>query len=88
MKGKSYREFYENIDNAARVLVSMGVKKDDRILCLMPNIPETAYIMYAAYLLDAVVDFVDPRPDSVDLKTRTLKILSTFIKKNLNILLL
>ncbi len=77
----SYGEFYENIDNAARVLVSMGVKKDDRILCLMPNIPETAYIMYAASLLGAVVDFVDPRPDSVDLKTSALKILSTFIKE-------
>ena len=45
----------------------MGLKKGDRVAILMPNIPETAYIQYAANRMGVVCDFIDPRtkPDTL-----------------------
>lgn len=74
----SYNELYENIDNASKVLRGIGVSDNDRIMKLMPNIPETAYLLYGGTQIGAVSDYVDPRPDSVDLKVSSKKILSMF----------
>lgn len=74
----TYAELYENIDNASRVLRSLGVEKDDRIMYLMPNIPETAYLMYGGSQIGAISDYVDPRPDSVDMTISAKKILNLF----------
>lgn len=79
-----YGELYENIDYASRALTSLGVKKNDRIMYLMPNIPETAYLMYGTTQIGAVADYVDPRPDSVDLKISAKKILDLFVEEKSN----
>lgn len=78
--GKQVRfdELYHNIDNASRVLSQVGVNENERIMCLMPNIPETAYLMYGGSQIGAVSDYVDPRPDSLDLNVSAKKILSLF----------
>lgn len=68
-----YGELYENIDFASKALTSLGIKKNDRIMYLMPNIPETAYLMYGTTQIGAVADYVDTRPDSVDLKISAKK---------------
>ena len=75
----SYGEFFENIINAAKVLTALGIKKDDRILFLLPNIPETSYLMYAASIVGAVADYMDPRPDNLDFKVNAKKTLETII---------
>ncbi len=72
----TYGELYDNIDNSSKVLAELGVNSNDRIMYLMPNIPETAYLFYGASQIGAVSDFVDPRPDSVDLKVSAKKILA------------
>lgn len=51
---------------------------------LMPNIPETAYLMYGTTQIGAVADYVDPRPDSVDLKISAKKILDLFVEEKSN----
>ena len=79
-----YGELYENIDYASRALTALGVKKNDRIMYLMPNIPETAYLMYGTTQIGAVADYVDPRPDSVDLKISAKKILDLFVEEKSN----
>lgn len=56
-----YGDFFEKIDNTTKVLTSLGIKKGEVLGILMPNIPETAYIQYAANRLGIVCDFVDPR---------------------------
>lgn len=78
--GKQVRfdELYYNIDNASRVLSQVGVNENERIMCLMPNIPETAYLMYGGSQIGAVSDYIDPRPDSLDLNVSAKKILSLF----------
>lgn len=74
----SYGKLYENIDNASRVLSALGVKENDRIMYLLPNIPETAYLMYGGAQIGAISDYVDPRPDSVDKNISAQKILNLF----------
>lgn len=71
----TYREFLAHIDEATKVLSQMGVRQNDRILFLVGNVPEAAYLFYAAVRIGAVSDFVDPRPDSVDLRVSANKML-------------
>jgi len=74
----TYGEMENHIIETAKVLSYIGVREKDRVLFLMPNIPETAYFMYGCSLLGAIADFVDPRPDSVDRTISAKKILSIF----------
>lgn len=72
----NYSLLMKNIGSAAKILSLLGVEPEDRILYLMPNIPETAYFMYGASKVGAISDFIDPRPDSIDMKISAEKILS------------
>lgn len=74
----SYKELFMHIDEAAKVLMSVGVKSGDRVMYLMPNIPETAYFLYGGARLGAVADYIDPRPDSVDFTVSAKKVLAMF----------
>ena len=74
----SYNELYEKINDASRTLSELGVQDGDRVMYLMPNIPETAYLMYGTSQLGAVADFIDPRPDSVDLNISAKKVFDLF----------
>ena len=71
----TYGELSENISSAAKVLTALGVKKDDRILCLLPAIPEGAYLLYGAPRIGGTTDHIDPRPDSVDMNISAHKVL-------------
>ena len=77
----TYDEFYENIDMAAKFLKSLGVSANDRIMYLVPNIPEASYLFYGTSKIGATSDYVDPRPDSVDTKVSSKKILDLFISE-------
>ena len=72
----SYRELLQHIDEAAKVLTSIGVQSGDRVMYLMPNIPETAYFLYGGARIGAVADYIDPRPDSVDFSVSAKKVLA------------
>ena len=62
----TYKKLFQNIESVAQLLVRLGVRAEDRIMYLMPNIPETTYFFYAGARIGAVADYVDPRPDSID----------------------
>ena len=79
-----YGELYENVDYASKALTALGVRKNDRIMYLMPNIPETAYLMYGTTQIGAIADYVDPRPDSIDLKISAKKILDLVVSEKAN----
>lgn len=76
-----YKELFFHIDEAAKVLSQIGVQPGDRVLYLMPNIPETTYFMYGGARIGAVADYIDPRPDSVDFKVSAQKVLTLFIEE-------
>lgn len=74
-KEKTYDEFWNQVDNASKVLNDLGVKKYDRIMYLVPNIPESGELWLGATQLGVVSDFIDPRPDSMDLNANAKKVL-------------
>ena len=79
----SYGEFFKNIDTAAKILCSMGVNENDRVLYLLPNIPETAHLLYGGSKIGAVSDYIDPRPDSVDVKVSARKVLNIILEEKI-----
>lgn len=72
---RKYHEFYDDIDEAAKVLQSLDIKNNDRVMYLMPGIPETANLFYGGSVIGAVSDYVDPRPSSSDLTASSLNML-------------
>ncbi len=77
-------KFLENIDNSAKVLHSIGVSEGDRVMYLMPNIPETAHTLYADSKIGAVSDYVDPRPDSINPEVSAQKLLAMIQNEKTN----
>lgn len=71
----TYDEFWDKVDNSSKVLTDLGIKKYDRIMNLVPNIPESGQIWLGATQLGMVSDFIDPRPDSMDLNANARKVL-------------
>jgi acyl-CoA synthetase (AMP-forming)/AMP-acid ligase II len=71
----TYQELFDKIDNFSKMLVGLGIKKGDRIMYLVPNIPESGQLWLASSQIGAISDFVDPRPDSMDLEANAKKIL-------------
>ena len=57
----SYRELFVQIDNTAKALVALGVKKSDIITIAMPTTPETVYLIYAISKIGAIANMIDPR---------------------------
>lgn len=74
-KSITYDELYEKIDDASKVLSQIGVKKGDIVMNLLPSIPEAAQIWLGCAQIGATADFIDPRPDSMDLRANALKVL-------------
>lgn len=77
-------EFLNCIDKASGVLSSIGVSKGKRVMYLMPNIPETAYTLYADSKIGAVSDYIDPRPDSINPEISAKKTLQMIINEKID----
>ena len=54
-KTMSYRELLEQVDTFSRVLVSLGVRRGDRVGLVLPNCPQFVIGYYAALRIGAVV---------------------------------
>ena len=80
----TYAELSQHIDEAAQVLTLLGVKPNNRVLYLMPNIPETAYLFYGTAKIGAVSDYIDPRPDSLNFEVSAKKVLSLFTDEKID----
>lgn len=80
----TYGQLHKHIDEASKVLTSIGVKAGDRVLYLMPNIPETAYLLYGGAKIGAVADFIDPRPDSLNFDISARKVLSMYQEERID----
>lgn len=78
---------HEKVDTATKVLTQLGVKKGDKILNLTPNIPETGELFLGATQIGAVSDFIDPRPDSMDIEANGKKILEIIKHERINFII-
>jgi propionyl-CoA synthetase len=66
----SFRELHAQVQRAAAVLLSLGVKKGDRVLIYMPMIAEAAFTMLACARIGAVHSVVFGGFASVSLASR------------------
>lgn len=80
----SYGELFDYINDSSKALSSLGIGVGSRVMYLMPNIPETSYLLYGGSQLGAVSDFIDPRPDSIDPKVSSKKILNMIEKEKID----
>lgn len=71
----SYDEHFYNVDIASTILSELGVKVHDNIMYLMPNVPETGQLFLGATQIGATSDFIDPRPDTMDVVANSKKVL-------------
>lgn len=55
-----YYELFEQIEQVARSLKEMGVKKGEVVTICLPNTPESAYLFYACSKIGAIADYIDP----------------------------
>lgn len=80
----TYAEFHQHIEEAAKALVKLGLKPGNRVMYLLPNIPETAYLLYGGAKIGAVADYIDPRPDSVNFAISAKKVLAMYQKEKVD----
>ena len=71
----TFDELYEKSMLAARIFSDLGVKKGDIIMNMVPNIPEASQLWFGATEIGAIADFIDPRPDSMDIMANANKVL-------------
>ncbi|MBR4472823.1 MAG: acyl--CoA ligase [Oscillospiraceae bacterium] len=74
----TYAESIERINDASRALQGLGIHKNDKILCMVPNMPSINQLFFGAAQMGAHLDFIDPRPDSMDMKASARKQLEIF----------
>ncbi len=56
----SYKELVERVLCVQKGLEDLGIKKNDRIMVCLPNIPQAVFLLYAADRIGAVCSFVHP----------------------------
>lgn len=57
----TYSELKSNIYKYVNKLKNYGLEKGDTFTLVMPNLPETVYYKYAAWVIGAKVNLIDPR---------------------------
>ena len=71
----TYQELFYNIDKASTILEQAGIKKGQTGMNLVPDIPEAGEIWLGATQIGAISDFIDPRPDSMNVEANAKKVL-------------
>ena len=63
----SYKKLSEHIDRTADAVKSLGLKEEQRIATLLPNIPEALYMQYGPSKIGVTVSNIDPRTNAQQL---------------------
>lgn len=64
----TYRQLFEKIQECARALKAMGVKKGDIVTICMPTTPEMVYMFYALSKIGAISNMIDPRKSQKEIE--------------------
>ncbi len=57
----SYGEFYEEVDQAARMLVGLGMERGERLGLMFPNRPEMLILYFACFRIGVIVVPINTR---------------------------
>ena len=74
-KNLTQKDFFKRVDKASSILSNIGIKKDSIIMNLVPNIPESGQLWLGATQIGVTSDYIDPRPDTMDVKANANKVL-------------
>ena len=64
----TYRQLFKKIEECAKSLEEMGVKKGDIVTICMPTTPETVYMFYALAKIGAISNMIDPRKSQKEIE--------------------
>ena len=64
----TYGELFSKIQECARALKAMGVKKGDIVTICMPTTPEMVYMFYALSKIGAISNMIDPRKSQKEIE--------------------
>ena len=64
----SFSKLFSKIDQVAKALDSIGVKKGDVVTLCLPNIPEFVYSFYAISKIGAIASLIEPRTNAERIK--------------------
>lgn len=64
----TYRQLFKKIEECAKSLEEMGVKKGDIVTICMPTTPETVYMFYALSKIGAISNMIDPRKSQKEIE--------------------
>lgn len=56
----SYKKLYKKVIDLSLAFYSMGVRKGDVVLVVLPNIPQAVFVLYALNRIGAIPAFVSP----------------------------
>lgn len=91
-KKVKYKTFAEEIGKAAKALIYLGVKQNDRVTIAMPNSPQGIIMFYAINKIGAVANMIHPLSSEKEIefylnfsKSTALLILDSFYGKIQNI---
>ncbi len=56
----SYKEFLDKVDNCAKALVTLGIKKGDRVTICLPNMPQAIIMFYGLNRMGGIPNMVHP----------------------------
>lgn len=76
----TYQARFTNIDITASALVKTGVKENEKVVIMLPNIPEARYLIYACSKIGAISNPIMPTISQEDIENI---IKNTSCKKNL-----
>ena len=63
----SYKNLFQNIENAAKAFITAGVKCGDIVTVALPSVPEALYSLYALNKIGAVANMIHPLAGQTDL---------------------
>lgn len=75
----SYKKMQERIFRVQGMLEKTGLKKGDRLMVCLPNIPQSVYLLYAADRIGAVCSFVHPLSAPMELVKYTMELDAEYI---------
>lgn len=64
----TYKQLIEKIEECAKSLTSLGVKKGDIVTICMPTTPEMVFVFYALSKLGAISNMIDPRKSEKEIE--------------------
>lgn len=68
-KKQTYQGFVNEVDKAAKSLVSLGVKEDEIVCIAMPNVPQAIIFLYAVNKIGAIANMIHPLSSQEEMLT-------------------